>query len=566
MSFSPELRLGDLTKFSSKYNGNLSVNDSCVGTYIEEEHIFITTPNNTFIPHPPTTYQVHLYEDRQFGHHDPTRVPQFFNERFCHFSVIPCRPAVYNVNHPYHQWIDTIWYNVTQNDIVFSHECVSHISLLHESVHGQFKHALTYITGRYSLVQKRQKFSEAFQEFLSIRYTCLETLVHRTKTVMTDVMSIHMQVAAMQRYWLELVAGLDYMEIHQLVMNGTTQCNNSLDFTCLMGTFTLNLDVAEQHLKAGIPVYLIRPTEEFTNQIILKAEKPIVISVNDTIPEPSFPIVFKGVPSQAKKFDAMHHFMKIFQTYRNPFLFPTTFSPTTSTPSSAIHPSGSGGPIHDMRGKAQASGPLSSKQPSQRKKIRKGHYPFKRSRGSPFLLESLQSARDKFADLSRTYAPLPMPAWVTANATIDQNSECSQQHEEQVYHLQSELHMKNNQDHNKGYAFPDPELLVFTSETHQSSYFFWRELLLMPFKKESITMTKDHNAMVEMMGTALQAAGDKTTFLARQMWGAENFQRCSFKDEVSLTVEKSLAAHYTQTFFNCFGWPPVLPHIQPSHQ
>lgn len=215
MSFSPELWLGDLTKFSSKYNGrraaaivcqcysetfvgNLSVNDGHIGTYIEEECIFITTPNNTFIPHPPTTGQVHLYEDSRFGHHNPTRVPQFFDERFCHFSVIPHRPAVYNVNHPYHQWIDTIWYDVTQNDIVFSHGCVSHIGLLHESVHGRFKHALTYITGCYSLVQKRQKFSEAFQEFLSIRYTCLEALVHRTKTVMTDVMSIHVQVAAMQ--------------------------------------------------------------------------------------------------------------------------------------------------------------------------------------------------------------------------------------------------------------------------------------------------------------------------------------------------------------------------------
>ncbi len=33
----------------------------------------------------------------------------------------------------------------------------------------------------------------------------------------------------------------------------------------------------------------------------------------------------------------------------------------------------------------------------------------------------------------------------------------------------------------------------------------------MPFKKESTAMTKDHNIAVEMMGTALQAAGAKTT-------------------------------------------------------
>ncbi|KAK0463041.1 uncharacterized protein EV420DRAFT_1639127 [Desarmillaria tabescens] len=136
MSFSPELRLGDLTKFSSKYKGHLSINDGHVGTYMEEEHVFITTPNNTFIPHPPNIHKVCLYEDGRFGHHDPTHVPQFFNERFCHFPAIPHRPSVHDTSHPYYQWLDTIWYNVAQNDIVFSRGYVSHIGLLHASIHG----------------------------------------------------------------------------------------------------------------------------------------------------------------------------------------------------------------------------------------------------------------------------------------------------------------------------------------------------------------------------------------------------------------------------------------------
>ncbi len=192
----------------------------------------------------------------------------------------------------------------------------------------------------------------------------------------------------------------------------------------------------------------------------------------------------------------------------------------------------------------------------------------------------------------------------------------------------------------------------------------------MPFKKESTTMMKDHNVMVEMMGTALQAAGAKTTLRAPQasldqpfnvergrylVWELcelnfwlellaldayltrsaqsstqddANFRlqrqntilklfpeesivpssasepsgchlassvwqdRCgalkNFKDimqqwvvplpqkamgflgpsedEASLTVRKSLAAHYAQTFFDCFGQPLVLPRIWPSHQ
>ncbi|KAK0463042.1 uncharacterized protein EV420DRAFT_1639133 [Desarmillaria tabescens] len=493
-------------------------------------------------------------------------------------------------------------------------------------------------------------------------------------------MSIRVQVAAMQWYWLELVAGLDYMEIHQPVMNGKAQHDDTFGFNCLMGTFTLNLDVAEQHMKAGIPVYLVWPTEQFINQIILKAEKPIVLSVNETIPEPSFPIVFEGDPSQPKKFDAMHCFMKIFQTYRNPFLFSTASSSTTvsSAPSCLAPPSGSSGPICDTRGKTRASGPLSSKQPSQRKKI-----------------QSLQSTRDKFADLSGPYALLPIPMWSTANDSIDQNSERSQQREERVRRSQSEPNTNTSQDYNKGYAFPDLALLVFASVTRQSTYFrqwehcrdgliyrissstsnatpvhsqVWRELLTMPFKKESTKTTKAHDIMLEMMGTALQVSGTETILrvplatqdqpfdiergcylvwelcelnfrlellgldayltrsahtstqddadfrlqrqntilklfpeesivpstgscgcsLASSVWQDRCAVLKAFRNimqqwdvplaveakgllgpsgrKVSLKVEKALAAHYAQTFFDCFGRPPVLPRIRPSHQ
>ncbi|KAK0494267.1 hypothetical protein EDD18DRAFT_1107296 [Armillaria luteobubalina] len=31
--------------------------------------------------------------------------------------------------------------------------------------------------------------------------------------------------------------------------------------------------------------------------------------------------------------------------------------------------------------------------------------------------------------------------------------------------------------------------------------------------------------------------------------------------EVALRTEAALAAHYVQTFFDVFGWPPILPHL-----
>ncbi|KAK0482936.1 hypothetical protein EDD18DRAFT_1112450 [Armillaria luteobubalina] len=558
--------LGDITKFSQNYKG---VNDGRVGTYIEEDQIFIMTTNSKFIPHPPNSQEIHLYEDGRFGDHDPTRVPQFFEEKFCHFSAIPLQPLVFDLNHPYYQWLNKIWYNVADSDIIFSTGYLSHIGLLHPFIHKCFQHAWDYIKGRCSRIQNTKMFSEEFSEFLSI-----------------------------------------------------------------------SLDVAEQHMKAGIPVYLFRPIEQFTNQIILKAEQPTVFRVNKTLPQPSFPVMFSGDPSHPKKFDAMHHFMRIFHTYCNPFNFPTVSSPPppaipliSASPSPSVPPSTSGAPVHNQRSKTRASGPL-DKGSLQRSKTK-----------------NLQLMRDKFADLCGRYAPLTIPAWVGVNVKIDKDSEHSQQREAQTRRIQSQHDAAGEKNYNvqMGYAFPDPGLFVYASATQKSIYFHqwehfqdaliycvasstsnampvcpqvWRELLAMPFKKEHTKTTKAHDTMLDMMGTALQISGPDVrnptahtdqpfddnwgcylvwelcklnfrlellaldTHLTRSLVSdtadfqlkCQTFRKIMLEwevllvfevkglldpsgDETSLGVEKALVKHYVQTFFDSFGQPPVLPCI-----
>ncbi|KAK0461492.1 hypothetical protein IW261DRAFT_1428529 [Armillaria novae-zelandiae] len=336
---------------------NLSVNDGCIGTYIEEHKIFITMPNGSFIPRPPTAMEILLHEDGRFGHHDPTRAPQFFDAKFCHFSVIPHRPGPKDDTHPYRNWLDTIWYDVADTDIVYSTGYLTHIGLLSREVHSQFQHTFNYIDKCSSAARSSKQFSEEFNGFLSIWCTCLEALVNQTRSVMMDSMTIRVQVAAMQSYWLELVAGLDYMEHYQ--------CQ-------LMGTFTVNLDVAEQHIRAGIPVYLVQPVDQFSNQVILKAEEPVVFPLNTSLPSPPFPVIYKGDPSHPQKFYAMHRFIQIFNTYRNPFNFITISQPsiahaehTQAAASSSLSISvATGHPTRNQRGKARALGPLASAQAS----------------------------------------------------------------------------------------------------------------------------------------------------------------------------------------------------------
>ncbi|KAK0482921.1 hypothetical protein EDD18DRAFT_1362328 [Armillaria luteobubalina] len=122
-----------------------SVNHGRVGTYVEEQNIFITTPNSSFIPRPPTTMETVLYEDGRFGHHDATRTPQFFDEKFCHFPIILRFPGPNDDIHPYRNWLDTIWYDVIDTDIVYSTGYLTHIGLLSQELHSRFQHAFSYI-------------------------------------------------------------------------------------------------------------------------------------------------------------------------------------------------------------------------------------------------------------------------------------------------------------------------------------------------------------------------------------------------------------------------------------
>ncbi|KAK0207406.1 hypothetical protein IW262DRAFT_1302751 [Armillaria fumosa] len=493
---------------------------------------------------------------------------------------------------------------------------------------------------------------------------------------MMDSMTIRVQVAAMQSYWLELVAGLDYMEHYQPVMNGKTHRDDTFNSSQLMGTFTINLDVAEQHIRAGIPVYLVRSVDQFSNQVILKAEEPVVFPLNTSLPSPPFPVIYKGDPSHPQKFYAMHRFTQIFNTYRNPFNF------VTISQSSVVH-------AERTQAAASSSSSIS---------VATGH-PTRNQRGkrSGILKEKTNQQWDKFTNLVGTYAPSLIPAWADAIAKIDKFSERSQEREEHSRLSQSQSDKEGPIAPSlvNGYVFPDPALLVYASATQQSSFFrqwehcrdaliycvtssssnakplrpqLWRELLAMAFKSGNAKGTKVHNLMAQALGSTLEAPGSGTAILQapapvsdqpvdvergkylvwelcelnfrqellsldthlihpdssakeedvinfrlkrqEQIMGlfsdgslvpsmptstnclalptwSEQFEALkSFRDmmrawdiplsfaskghlgplgsEVALRTEAALAAHYAQTFFDVFGWPPILPHLRPS--
>ncbi|KAK0221648.1 hypothetical protein IW262DRAFT_1459908 [Armillaria fumosa] len=331
---------------------------------------------------------------------------------------------------------------------------------------------------------------------------------------MTDSMTICVQVAAMQSYWLELVAGLDYMEHYQLVMNGKTHRDDTFNSSQLMGTFTINLDIAEQHIRARIPVYLVRPVDQFSNQVILKAEEPVVFPLNTSLPSPPFPVIYKGTHP------ILRNSMQCTVSCRFSILIETH---STSSPSPSL-------PLY-MLSALKLQLPVLHLFPLQQA-IRHAIRGERQEHLVLLLVLRHPERKNKPAINNGT----------NAIAKIDKFSEHSQEHEERSRLSQSQSDKEGPiaPSHVNGYVFPDPALLVYALATWQSLFFhqwehcrdaliyhvtssssnakplrpqLWHELLAMAFKSGNAQGTKVHNLMAQALGSALEAPSSGTAIL-----------------------------------------------------
>ncbi|KAK0460354.1 hypothetical protein IW261DRAFT_1577666 [Armillaria novae-zelandiae] len=475
--------------------GSLSFNDGHVGAVIAHEPFFITSLKTNVIPSPPSSREVEIFNDSRFGEHDWTRVPQFYSESLCHLVAVPRQPQQNDLQHPYREY-GAFWRNVdSETDIEWS-KSVDALSNPH--------------------------FSTSFKHLLSIFRTRMECLLQWLSNMTTDPFNIQVMVSTTQRFWLELVTALDYMKVYKPIMDGWAQNNAEHQPDRLMGAFTSDVSTVQFLLRGGIPVYFIRPLSDFDNQVIERVVKLAQPSVDTTRPDPGYPIVFTGDPTDPKKYHAIHTFLCQFQRYMLPFC-----DQTTALTSSHNHVAVISSPM-DSSLLAPSSGPVRSKSvvgrhekgspASQRKKK-------KTSKNTPTV------PRNKFEDLSGIYAPPPIPAWVNVNMLINKDPERTARH--------------LSDPHDNHYFFPDPSMLTFANVVHQKAYFQqldhcfdilvyrsttsdflplhpqnWRDLLVLPLKhhpnipepssataESSTQCRKRFDAAKEMLGSCMHARG-----------------------------------------------------------
>ncbi len=161
-----------------------------------------------------------LYTDGRFGAHDPTQAPQYYHETLCHLPLIPRFLEPSDTQHPYREY-GCIWQDVdVDKDINWATGAVKGIGILcHQSTTSCFV-PYNYIDSRVSLALSDSTKSSAYHQLLKIFRSRMEGLIDCLRHVNTDSFTIQVMVATAQRFWLEIVAALDYMDHCKPVMDG----------------------------------------------------------------------------------------------------------------------------------------------------------------------------------------------------------------------------------------------------------------------------------------------------------------------------------------------------------
>ena len=134
---------------------------------------------------------------------------------------------------------------------------------------------------------------------------------------------IEFVVRDLQRLWLEIWAILDYMEIYKPRMDGHTSPGDVAD---TVGTITTSIRVAQDMFLAGLPCWLIWPSNAFRDEKISVIGQ--IFHPKDYVNlEPhkfNYPVIFKGVATDLQKYRAMEAFARNFLCSRDPFALSST--------------------------------------------------------------------------------------------------------------------------------------------------------------------------------------------------------------------------------------------------
>ncbi|KAL0579201.1 hypothetical protein V5O48_002824 [Marasmius crinis-equi] len=405
--------------------------DGQVGAWTEDRESFVTSPNTYRIYKPLFgSREVYLRQDYHLGPEDPLLYPQPFVRERCHLAAIPRRPASPDdrlskwwnplspeafINEP-----DTIIKGLGRwaKDCLVPYE--TDCSQLHERV-------AKYRASRESSSSKPNGLVTALDKHLECTLRHLKGMplpFHRARQLWSFF----------QRWYLELVAALDWVEIYSPIMDGRRDSTvlSKAKAALTMGAFLTSVKDSEFFFSAGLPFWLVRSSEHHpVVRVDLEVNLTTPESLNicmDPIMSHKKEVIYTGTLRDVQKAVAIEKFgMAIVDYSSDPFRVPP---PPDPTPSSSSIPG-----------------------PTRAKPIHHRHEPYPKGKGKPKAKAQPQVERDKFSEIRGPFSPEIPEVWVEALASIDKSRRPSR----------AEVP-------NGGYAFPDPGMILFCPQEKRQLY------------------------------------------------------------------------------------------------
>jgi len=227
-----------------------------------------------------------------------------------------------------------IWWTPIPGDFIGHTGILSALGKLSPPQYNQLRSSVSFLTDR---VKRYQASAPHHAPFIQPSVKWLQQVLDQIFSVQMPFRHLQFVVRDLQRVWLETWAMLDYMEIYRPRINGLTPFDSVAN---TIGTFTMNIRVAQDMFAAGLPCWLVRTSSLFSDDKIYSISQ--IFHPKDYIElEPhkhNYPVIFEGPATSRDKYLRIESYARNFLCSQDLFAMSCTPASTT-TPTSSSGPS-----------------------------------------------------------------------------------------------------------------------------------------------------------------------------------------------------------------------------------
>lgn len=248
-----------------------------------------------------------MRRDCRYGEADPTQWPQLYIKDMCHLSAMPSRPRLPDdpMSILWADFAPVDFYNLIGGLLKGLGNPSPRFVKRYQPIHDQLISRLTMYKASPKPNQRTLVLARALEHAFG-RFISLPMTFQQLQFTWTDVQRLH----------LEVCGAIDYMLDFHPRMTGVKEPATKL--AQVMGAFTYEALIAQELMRAGIPVWFVQPFEKVLAAnvaSITDARRPADFLVLEDA-SPAFDDIFLGMPDDPKRYVEMSAYPR--QTYLLP--------------------------------------------------------------------------------------------------------------------------------------------------------------------------------------------------------------------------------------------------------